>query len=212
MKRRDFLSIAAGSYGSCLIPPAIARQIRDVCIGASNPLVLAPQQHALELFAQENYGSYLLHLGDPNGEPEYPTLREFMECRSFDPSDDESLREYLIEWRCFDEEGGEDLREAIANLEEEMDDPIDEGERASWNEWEGETSVGTLPEAYHYLRDLPLNDGRTGGESVLGELSFIEGDRPGSNLTYVEADGLAAIASLQHRLNELKTGTRIVIA
>ncbi len=47
---------------------------------------------------------------------------------------------------------------------------------------------------------------------VLGHLSFIEGDRPGSNLTYVEADSLAAIASLQHRLNELKSGARIVIA
>lgn len=39
MKRRNFLSIAAGSYGSCLIPSAIARQIHDICIGASQQLI-----------------------------------------------------------------------------------------------------------------------------------------------------------------------------
>ena len=66
--------------------------------------------------------------------------------------------------------------------------------------------------AYHYLSDLPLDDDRDTDGFHLGSLSFIEGDRPGSNLTYVEADGLAAIASLQHRLNELQTGTRIVMA
>jgi hypothetical protein len=42
-------------------------------------------------------------------------------------------------------------------------------------------------------------------------LSFIEGDRPGSNLTYCSADSLQALASLQHRLNELKEGVRIRI-
>ncbi len=40
----------------------------------------------------------------------------------------------------------------------------------------------------------------------LGELSFVEGDRPGSNLTYCEAYGPESIAAIQHRLNELKTG------
>jgi hypothetical protein len=48
----------------------------------------------------------------------------------------------------------------------------------------------------------------------LGELRFIEGDRPDSNLTYVEAQHLASLAWLQNRLNEIgknheiKIGTR----
>ncbi len=42
MNRRSFLSIIAGSGGSCLIPAAISRRIHDVCIGASQPLILAP--------------------------------------------------------------------------------------------------------------------------------------------------------------------------
>jgi hypothetical protein len=35
----------------------------------------------------------------------------------------------------------------------------------------------------------------------LGDSGFTEGDRPGSNLTYVEAAHLATLACLQHRLN-----------
>jgi len=38
---------------------------------------------------------------------------------------------------------------------------------------------------------------------LLGERESIEGDRPGSNLTYVEAPDLATLACLQSRLNEL---------
>ena len=41
------------------------------------------------------------------------------------------------------------------------------------------------------------------GGQALGKLRFIEGDRPGSNLTYVEAPDLATLACLQNRLNEL---------
>jgi hypothetical protein len=39
----------------------------------------------------------------------------------------------------------------------------------------------------------------------------VEGDRPGSNLTYVEAADLATLACLQHRLNELNQGIKIEI-
>jgi len=44
---------------------------------------------------------------------------------------------------------------------------------------------------------------RHGGDGPLGELRFVEGERPGSNLTYVEAPDLATLACLQTRLNEL---------
>lgn len=211
MNRRSFLSIIAGSGGSCLIPAAIARRIHDVCIGASQPLILAPERFSFDLYAQESCGHYLLHLGNPEDEIEYPTLREFMEGRSFDPDDDKSLRDYLIDWRSCDEDDTEEIKEAIESLKSELDEPIDDRERDSWDEWEGEMSEGTLPLAYHYLAGLPLDDGEDVGDFDLGSLSFIQGDHPGSNLTYVEADSLAAIASLQHRLNALKTGARIIV-
>jgi hypothetical protein len=62
------------------------------------------------------------------------------------------------------------------------------------------------------LRDLPLDDGhRLKNGDPLGELSFIEGDHPGSNLTYVEAPDLATLACLQNRLNELGQSLAIEI-
>ena len=63
---------------------------------------------------------------------------------------------------------------------------------------------GPSARAYRLLEDLPLDDGRgVGGDSPLGEMRFMEGDRPGSNLTYVKAPDLASLACLQNRLNEL---------
>jgi hypothetical protein len=69
-----------------------------------------------------------------------------------------------------------------------------------------------MASAYRRLEDLPLDDGQ--GErsgSRLGELRFIEGDHPGSNLTYVEAPDLATLACLQNRLNELGQNLAIEI-
>jgi hypothetical protein len=45
----------------------------------------------------------------------------------------------------------------------------------------------------------------------LGESNFIQGDRPGSNLTYVEAPDLATLACLQNRLNEIGENLAIEI-
>lgn len=211
MKRRNFLSLAGITSGSCLISSSIARRIHEVCIGASQPLVLAPENYSLELYAEESYGNYLLHLGDPEEEPEYPTYREFIERQGFDTENRRSLRDYLINWRCHDVQTDGLTKYAIDELMSNLDEPIDGYERNHWMEWDFELHDGTLPSAYHYLLDLPLDDGNPSNGFELGSLSFIEGDRPGSNLTYVEADNLATIASLQHRLNELKTGAIIHI-
>jgi hypothetical protein len=212
MNRRSFLSISAGVGGSCLIPSAIARRIHAVCIGASQPLILAPDRSSIELFAEKTFDRYLLHLGDPNTEPDYPKLREFIEDKGYSPDNRRSLRDYLINWRCHDVQTEGRTKHAIDEIVEMLDEPIDGYERDYWMEWDFEMHDSPMARAYRYLRDLPLDDGKSPGDFDLGSLSFIEGDRPGSNLTYVEADSLAAVASLQHRLNKLKTGARIVVA
>jgi hypothetical protein len=211
MNRRNFLTLAGASAGSFLIPSAVARRIRDVCLGNSQPLILAPASHRFDLYAQKDFNGYLLHLGDPSKEPKYPTLREFIEDRGFDPETTESLRDYLVDWRSYDEESDDPIKDAIEELKQALDEPIDGYERDHWMDWDFEMHHGSLPGAYRYLSKLPLDDGSDASGFDLGSLSFIEGDRPGSNLTYVEADSLAAVASLQHRLNSLDTGARIVL-
>ena len=212
MNRRNFLMLSGAAGGSCLIPAAIARRIRDICLGNSQPLILAPERFAFDIHAEECFGRYTLHLGDPNEEPDYPTLREFVEDKGFSPDNRRSLRDYLINWRGYDVPSEGRTSPVIDKLVTMLDDPIDGYERSHWMDWDFEMHDSPMARAYSYLLDLPLDDGKAPGDFDLGSLSFIEGDRPGSNLTYVEADSLAAIASLQHRLNALQTGARIVMA
>jgi hypothetical protein len=211
MNRRHFLSLSGLVSGGCLIPASLARRIRETCIGNQQPLILAPEEALTRLYAQDNYGSFLLHLGDPNEEPEYPTLREFIEDKGFDPKKDKSLRKYLVEWRGYEPGFSEEEEGAIWSLKQELDDAIDGGERNNWLEWDFELRDSPMAQAFHYLQDLPLDGGGEGGGFQLGDLGFVEGDRPGSNLTYVEAADLATLACLQHRLNELNEGIKIEI-
>jgi hypothetical protein len=211
MNRRHFLSLSGLVSGGCLIPASLARRIRETCIGNQQPLILAPEEALTQLYAQDNYGSFLLHLGDPNEEPEYPTLREFIEDKGFDPKKDKSLRKYLVEWRGYEPGFSEEEEGAIWSLKQELDEAIDGSERNNWLEWDFELRDSPMAQAFHYLQDLPLDGGGEGGGFQLGDLGFVEGDRPGSNLTYVEAADLATLACLQHRLNELNQGIKIEI-
>jgi len=84
----------------------------------------------------------------------------------------------------------------------------------AYENWEFRQEVyeGPMASAYRRLEDLPLDDGRgERSDNPLGELRFIEGDHPGSNLTYVEAPDLATLACLQNRLNELDESLAIEI-
>jgi hypothetical protein len=93
-----------------------------------------------------------------------------------------------------------------------FDDQIDGWALDNWLEWDYSLRDGPEARAYRYLEDLPLDDGKERGAGTqLGDLRFIEGDRPGSNFTYVEAPDHATLACLQHRLNELDKNVRIEI-
>lgn len=211
MKRRGFLNLFCSSAGSCLVPASIAARIDQICIRERRPLLLAPDNYVTELYAVDQCGSYILHLGDPNAEPDYPTFREFIEDKGFDPGSRRSLRKYLLEWRGHDPGSDGPTGPAVDDLVATLDDPVEGYELSQWLDWDFELYDSPMAGAHRFLESLPLADGRGATGIDLGALSFVEGDRPGSNLTYVEVDSLAAIASLQHRLNELDTGARIVV-
>ena len=92
----------------------------------------------------------------------------------------------------FDEEEGNALR----SLAQDLDKAITGGEQNYWMEWGIECRASPMARAFHYLKDLPLDEGGKGGGFQLGDLGCVEGDRPGSNLTYVEAADPAALACL----------------
>ena len=211
MKRRSFLSIISGAFGSCLISPETAIRIHEIAMGNADPRILAPLNPSTSLLAVESCGRYILHLGDPYAEPDYPSLREFIEGKGFYPDDDESARAYLEETYLAGDESEREIRAHLKSLRLELDNPIDGSERDQWLEWEYILQECTMAAAFRYLELLPLKDGGSSEGERLGQVSFIEGPHPGSNSTYVEVDGLEGIASLQHRLNQLGEGVRIEV-
>jgi hypothetical protein len=197
MNRRSFLSLCGLAAGSCLVPDAIARVIRDTCVLADQPYLILPRDPSDTLYALTTDGTtdFMLHLGDPSVESTPPNWRDYLdEFEGIDIKDKKAVREWWIE-----------------QVGDPDDDPItikakDTIDGIALDKWENEQEMhaGPAARAFHHLSELPLDDGsRLVGGQALGKLRFIEGDRPGSNLTYVEAPDLATLACLQNRLNEL---------
>jgi len=201
MNRRDFLSLCGLAAGSCIIPVRLARAIRDTCVLGGQPYFInAPASGSVLYAVQNTSNEFTFRLG---GEVSPPTWREYLEdSQGIDPRDPEAVNAWQREQYGI-EPGEED--------EIALDEPIDGGALDHWCEWDYSLREGPEAQAYRYLEDLPLDDGKKTGGSPLGKLRFIEGDRPGSNFTYVEAPDHATLACLQHRLNELGTNIRIEI-
>lgn len=207
MKRREFLTLCGLAAGSVLIPAPIARLIRDTCVLGGKPLIISPPPKGASLvYAVYEYGDYTLHYGDPDAEPPVPTWEEFIDSRGVDLKIDEERFDFLEQYFGWDRSGEEPEPEIP------LGEPIDDGALEFYLDWDFEMRESPMAQAFHYLNGLPLCPG---GDPVvgdpLGKLSFIEGDRPGSNLTYVQAPDLATIACLQHRLNELDENIHIEI-
>jgi hypothetical protein len=207
MKRRDFLTLCGLAAGSVLIPKPIARLIRDTCVLAGQPLFL-PQHFngGSTIYAVHDGGDYTLHFGDPDEKPAVPTWEEFIDSRGVDLDCDEQRFDFLEEYLAWDRSAGEPEPDIP------LDEPIDGGALQFYMDWDFEMRESPMAQAFHYLNDLPLCPEETPiNGDPLGRLRFIEGDRPGSNLTYVRAANLATLACLQHRLDELDEDILIVI-
>jgi hypothetical protein len=205
MRRREFLSLCGLAAGSCLVPDAVARVIRETCVLARQPYLVLPRNPKSTLYALSTDGAtdFMLHLGDPSEEAKIPTWREYFDdYEGIDINDKAAVEEW---WR--EQVGDPEDDPVTIQADEEID-----GVALERYETHQELIEGPAASAFHYLRDVPLDDGRSVGEgNPLGELRFIEGDRPGSNLTYVEAPDLASLACLQSRLNEIGESMAIEI-
>ena len=207
MNRRDFLSIFGISVGSVLIPAPVARLIRDTCVLQQKPLITPPASlNCSKIYAIREYRDYTLHYGNPDQEPDVPTWREFAEDRGVDLDDPKERLAFLEEFFGWSRSNGTRKPKIPLNA------PIDGWALEHYLEWDYELRESPMALAYSYLSNLPLGGSqkRLTGDP-LGRLSFIEGDRPGSNLTYVQAPDFATLACLQHRLAELNTNVRIEI-
>ena len=189
-----------------MIPAPVARLIRETCVLAREPYLVLPRDPSSTLYAMSGDGltDFTLYLGDPFEEQKTPTWREYFdEYEGIDVDDKEAVEGW---WR---EHVGDPEEDPVTIL---AGDEIDGWALENW-EFRQEVYEGPMASAYRHLESLPLDDKRgLRGSNPLGELGFVEGDHPGSNLTYVRAPDLATLACLQTRLNELGENLAIEIA
>jgi hypothetical protein len=202
MKRRDFLTLCGYVAGACMIPGRLARAIRDTCVLGGQPYLINPPSLGGVIYAVQ-YGDsdFTLRYGEAVSPP---TWREYLEENAgIDTRDKKAIKEWQ-RWKLGLEPGEE---EKIVLGKE-----IDGGILSEWQDWDYAMTYSPEAQAFHYLGNLPLDDGSgpLSGDP-LGKLKFIEGDRPGSNLTFVMAPDLATLACLQHRLNTLGENVGIEI-
>jgi len=126
-------------------------------------------------------------------------------------------REYAEDYWGYDIE---DYKEDYGYTEEELDDEIDPDEVKDEfleNAWGG-ASRSSSPGGKAYFELVYLNLGEKkitlddlGEEDLLGFLSFIDGEHPGSDYLGVSVSSALALSALQYRLNELNSKIKIQI-
>jgi hypothetical protein len=217
MNRRDFLSCFGLTVGSFFIPASVARRIRDTCVLQQEPLIIKPSSfYRSVIYAVSGADGYVLHYGDPSADSDVPTWRDFAEDQGFWVEDYGERARFLQEFWDYSstEEGEESEEDEDGNDEPDVpwDKPITGYALYHYLETDYVMSYSPKALAYSYLSNIGLcdSDKRFKGDP-LGRLDFIEGDAPGSNLTYVVASDLATIACLQHRLDELNAGISIEV-
>ena len=197
------MKLSGLTVGSCLLDFGIARIIRATCLKNGQSFMPAPRNFTVEINAVTSGGDFVLHIGDPHAAPEPPSWREYLDARGVDIDSDKSIQEW-----CLDEIG---IPLNESGLDISPEEPINDSTYEAWLDGEFTLHESSMALAYHYLGSLDLSDGRPVEGDSLGDLSFIEGPFPGSNLTYVSAPDYATLACLQSRLNRLGELVRINI-
>ena len=188
MKRRDFLSLCGLAAGSCLVPDAIARAIRDTCVLADRPYLILPRDPSDTLYALTTDGTtdFMLHLGDPFAASNPPTWNEyFEEFEGFSFKDKKSVSQWWIE-QVGDPEDEDDPMTIKA------DETID---GVALEKWENRKEMhdGPAAQAFHMLGELPLagrqiqchgTDPVSTGDEVSAELTSCLGIKQNSLGTF----------------------------
>jgi hypothetical protein len=180
ISRRNFIL----GTGAGLILPSYYDKVFTFFENTGEALLEVPHNSEIELIASFDLGDqYELNWGDPWQEPPEMTVREYAR-RYFG-----SVEYYS---HCCDPE------------EQNWDRTMDFNEVI--DAWARQDSPNAR--AYRLLENLDLGPNLVGKDAV-GEIRFIDGDRPGSDYLGVHAPSQLDLALLQKRLSDLNTGIRI---
>ena len=183
--RRQFL-ISATSGGVGLILPSYYEKVFSFFENHGEPLLEVPSRFDEDLYADLQGSDYQLNLGNPDVDLPELTWREVVE---------------RYHWRGYWEE----LKSEYGMTQADLDRPA--WEDAYLDAWCRKDSPNA--KAFHLLEGLDIGTELRHGNKV-GELLFYDGPMPGSDYIGVHAGCGVTLSLLQHRLNELKTGIRVL--
>jgi len=146
-----------------------------------------------------------LYFDDPKQEPNYPDLAEYIETQGYNPRDEDSLWQYAIDNEVCDEKVRDEAKTTGKHPTEFIGDltvSIQELGPSWWEHDQWDTELSPMAQTFHRLSDL-------GASLHVEGLSFYEGDRPGSNLTYVTAKNQAVVDQLIEFLGKKSYETTI---
>ncbi|EAQ96094.1 hypothetical protein [Congregibacter litoralis] len=183
ISRRQFL---LGTATGFVLPRFFERALSVFENHGEALLQASTEAHTTVIASRDFTDNFTLYLGNPSEEPPEMTLREFVERYSFEP-----VEEALAEW---------------ADTGIEPDDTLD------WSTVCDAWCLHDSPNAraYELLCDLDLGP-NSSIDSPIGEVRFINGPCPGNDYKGVELPTALDVSLLQHRLNRLQTGVRIVM-
>jgi hypothetical protein len=184
--RRQFLLSTAGASVGAIIPNYYFRALQFL-EQFGEPFLEPPTKPTQDLFTFNNNGELELCLGNPFEEPPQLTYREYYER--------------------YDPEGIETFEENWGMGPKALDDPMDF--EWYWDDWFMNDSPAAR--AYYYLGSLDLGPTLAGPNSV-GNLNFFEDSNMVSCWRGVRYENEVTLSLLQQRLNDLGTGTRIVVS
>ena len=113
-------------------------------------------------------------------------------------------REVIERYHCWPEYW-EELKDVYGMTDADLDKPTDvDSYIDSWCRLDSPNA-----EAFHLLNGLDIGTELRHGNKV-GGLEFYDGPMPGSDYLGVHAECGVSLSLLQHRLNELKTGIKVI--
>jgi hypothetical protein len=183
--RRQFL-ISTASGGVGLILPSYYEKVFSFFENHGEPLLEAPTLITEDLYA-DLQADYQLNIGLPA--TEYPEM---------------TWREVFKRYYCSFPDA-EELEKEFALTPADLDKPADID--AFFDSWCRTDSPNA--QAFYLLNRLDIGTELRQGDQV-GGLVFYDGPIPGSDYLGVHAECAVTLSLLQHRLNKLKTGIRVL--
>lgn len=183
--RRSFL-IGAGS----LISTSFVGRASEYIARTGRPLLMAPRTTAGTLFVNYFDEQILFSLGWADvPEPDPPSWAEFLKAEGHSLDTAADLNAIQENWEL---------------SRNDLSRPVDEHVWAT--AWE--SKYGPCAQAYHLLEKIELSPFGANGRPI-GGLNFIQGPRPGSSDTWVEAEDGLTVSLVQARLREINSPVEV---